>query len=125
MSTTTSGLSSEEIEVFASGLYYLAARDQVDPREEALISEFLQETESELTLEEVRNMGFDPLDAAQVLRTTFLRHVFLKAAIALVRADGSYSSAERLALGEIADVFGVSNRTFGQLELEVCGAPLA
>jgi tellurite resistance protein len=113
------GLTPEEIDVFARGLYYLASVDNnVDDREVQLISEFLQETGSALTLEEVRQRQFSFYEAVQVLEKTFLRKIFVKAAIALVRADGQYTDDERRALGTIADVFGLTNAEFGALEQE-------
>jgi tellurite resistance protein len=111
------GLTPAEIDVFARGLYYLASVDNnVDEREVQLISEFLQETKSELTLDEVKERQFSFYEAVQVLETTYLRRIFVKAAIALVRSDGVYSDEEREALGRIADVFGLTNAEFGALE---------
>ncbi|MBL9101339.1 MAG: TerB family tellurite resistance protein [Myxococcales bacterium] len=113
------GLTLEEIDVFARGLYYLASVDNnVDDREVQLISEFLQETGSKLTLDELRERQFSFYEAVQVLDKTFLRKIFVKAAIALVHSDGVYSDEERRALGTIADVFGLSNAEFGELEQE-------
>lgn len=115
----------EEVEVFARGLYYLANQDGIDQREIDLIVEFLQETGSELTIDMLKeDPSFDPLEATQVLQTTYLRRIFLKAAVALVKADGIYSDAERHALGDIADAFGISNAEFGDLEQEATGVDL-
>ena len=108
----------DEIEVFARGLYWLASRDGIEEREVTLIREFLVETKSELQVADLQHGPFDPLEAAQVLETTYLRRMFLKAAVALVRADGVYSDAERHALGRIADAFGLTNTEFGDLEQE-------
>lgn len=118
MAVSNAGLSPEEVEVFAAGLHYIATQDGVDPREEKLIREFLQETQSSITFESLSEISFSPLEAAQVLSATYLRRIFLKAAVALVRADGNYSGEERKALGEIADAFEISNREFGELELQ-------
>jgi tellurite resistance protein len=113
------GMTPEEVEVFARGLYYLASvDDNVDPREVKLIEEFLSETGSALTLDELKARQFSIYEAVQVLETTFLRRIFVKAAIALVHSDGVYSDDERRALGQIADVFGLSNAEFGDLEQE-------
>ncbi len=113
------GLTPEEIDVFARGLYFLASVDNnVDDREVALISEFLAETGSKLTFDEVKERQFSFYEAVQVLDKTYLRKIFVKAAIALVRSDGVYSDEERRALGQIADVFGLSNTEFGTLEQE-------
>ncbi len=109
----------EEVDVFARGLYYLASVDNhVDEREVKLIEEFLQETNSELTLDDLKARQFSLYEAVQVLETTYMRRIFVKAAIALVHSDGVYSDEERRALGTLADVFGLSNAEFGELELE-------
>lgn len=109
----------EEIDVFARGLYFLASVDNnVDDREVRLISEFLAETGSSLTLDELKQRQFSFYEAVQVLDKTYLRKIFVKAAIALVRSDGVYSDEEREALGKLADVFGLSNAEFGALEQE-------
>jgi tellurite resistance protein len=118
------GLSPDEVEIFARGLYYIAACDGIDPREEQLIREFLGETGSSLTWEDLTSSAFSVGDALG-LETTFVRHLFLKVAIALVKADGTYSDKERHVLGEIADVFGVSNAQFGDLEQAAGQANLA
>ena len=111
------GLTLEEVDVFARGLYYLASVDNhVDEREVKLIEEFLRETGSALTLDELKTRQFSIYEAVQVLETTFLRRIFVKAAIALVHSDGVYSDKERHALGTVADVFGLSNAEFGDLE---------
>ncbi len=114
----TASLSPEEAEVFARGLYHLAALDGVTEEERALLSEFLQEAGLACTLDDLGDRPFSPIEAAQVLETSFLRHLFLKTAIALVHADGTYSDAERRALGEIADAFGVSAADFAMIEQE-------
>jgi tellurite resistance protein len=107
----------QEIEVFARGLWYLATIDGAsDPREEALIREFLEETKSTLTWAEVTRGDFAPLEAANLLESSFLRRIFMKLAVALVHADGVYTDNERKAIGEFADVFGMSNAAFGEIE---------
>jgi tellurite resistance protein len=112
-----SGLRPQEIEVFARGLWYLATIDGAsDPREETLIREFLEETKSALTWTEVTRGDFAPLEAANLLESTFLRRIFMKLAVALVHADGVYTDNERKAIGEFADVFGMSNADFGEIE---------
>jgi tellurite resistance protein len=112
-----SGLRPQEIEVFARGLWYLATIDGAsDPREEKLIREFLEETKSPLTWTEVTRGDFAPLEAANLLESTFLRRIFMKLAVALVHADGVYTDNERKAIGDFADVFGMSNADFGEIE---------
>lgn len=118
------GLSPLEIEVFARGLYHLANVDGMDPREETLIKEFLDESGSELTYEQLADMPFSPTEAAGILEASYLRRIFVKAAIALVKADGTFSDAERHALGDIADAFGLSNADFGDIEQEAARSSL-
>lgn len=113
---TDGGLTPEEVNVFARGLYHLATRDGIDPREETLIKEFLAEAGTGLTWTDLEDSSFSPLEAAQMLETTYLRRIFVKTAIALVKADGHFSDNERHALGEIADAFGIGNAEFGDLE---------
>ena len=112
-----SGLRPQEVEVFARGLWYLATIDgNADDREQAMIREFLEETNSALSWAEVTRGDFAPLEAANLLETTFLRRIFMKLAVALVHADGVYTDNERHAIGEFADVFGFNNAEFGELE---------
>lgn len=112
-----SGLRPQEVEVFARGLWYLATIDgNADDREQAMIREFLEETNSKLSWAEVTRGDFAPLEAANLLETTFLRRIFMKLAVALVHADGVYTDNERHAIGEFADVFGFNNAEFGDLE---------
>ena len=113
------GLKAHEVEVFARGLWYLATIDgEADEREEKLIKEFLEEAQSDLGWAEVTRGDFSPLEAANLLETTFLRRIFMKVAVALVHADGVYTDNERTAIGEFADVFGMSNADFGAIEQE-------
>lgn len=111
------GLGPQAVEVFARGLWYLATIDgEADQREQDLIKEFLDETTSDLSWDEVTRGDFTPLEAANLLETTFLRRIFMKLAIVLVHADGVYTDNERQAIGEFADVFGFNNAEFGEIE---------
>lgn len=110
------GLSPEVIDVFARGLFHLATVDGIDGREEKLIREFLEETGSSLAYEDLKGSAFSAIEAALVLETSHIRRTFMKAAIALVKADGVYSDAERKAIGELADAFDMSNAEFGDIE---------
>lgn len=112
------GITPEEAELFARGLYFLASVDGIEEREEKLIRDFLDESGAALKYEELEGTSFSPIEAAITLSSTFMRRVFVKAAIALVKADGRFSDAERHAIGEIADAFGMSNAEFGDLEQE-------
>jgi len=111
------GLGPQEVEVFARGLWYLATIDgEADAREEAMIREFLDEAGSKLSWAEVTRGDFAPIEAANLLETTFLRRIFMKLAVAVVHADGVYTDNERKAIGEFADVFGFNNAEFGEIE---------
>lgn len=112
------GLTPEVIDVFARGLYHLANVDGMDDREEKLITEFLEESGSDIQFSDLRNTAFSAIEAAMVLETSHIRRVFVKAAVAMVKADGVYSDAERHAIGELADAFDMSNAEFGDLEQE-------
>lgn len=114
--SSAGGLTPEVIDVFARGLFHLANVDGIDGREEKLIREFLTETGSDLKYEDLTGSEFSIMEAALVLETSHIRRTFVKAAVALVKADGVYSDAERKAIGEIADAFDMSNAEFGDIE---------
>lgn len=116
-------MDAHEVEVFARGLYYLADVDGIDARETALIEEFLKESGSALTLGDLEGK-FHPLEAAIGLEASYKRRFFMRAAMALVRADGTFSAAERKAMGAFADAFGLSNEEFGEIEQETDAASL-
>lgn len=118
-------LTAEEIDVFARGLYYLASVDGIDDRETELIAEFLREAGATFSVGDLRDSSFSKYEAVQVLEKTYLRRIFLKTAIALVRRDGVTSYAERRALAELADVFGLSNLEFVELEYEALSVGLS
>lgn len=124
MATADSGLHPDIIDAFARGLYYVAAVDGIEPREADLLNNLLRETESPLQMADLSKRDFGPLDVAQALETSFLRRVFIRAAVAMVKADGRFTDGERRALGEIADAFGMSNAEFGELEQEAARVQL-
>jgi len=110
------GMSPEVIDLFARGLYHLANVDGIEDREKQLITDFLDESGTGISFDSLESSSFTAQEAALTLETTYLRRVFVKAAVALVKADGVYSDAERQAIGELADAFGMSNAEFGDLE---------
>jgi tellurite resistance protein len=118
-------LSAEEIDVFARGLYHLASVDGIDDSETALIAEFLREAGATFAVDDLKDSTFSKYEAVQVLEKTYLRRIFLKTAIALVRRDGHTSFEERRALAELADVFGLSNLEFVELEYEALSVGLS
>lgn len=125
MESQQGSMTPEEIDVFARGLHHLASVDGIDPREVELIADFLREAGASITIDDLKDSSFSKFEAVQVLDKTYLRRIFLKTAIALVHRDGRTSVAERLALAELADVFGLSNVEFVELETEALGAGLA
>ncbi len=117
-------MTADEIDVFARGLHHLANVDGIDPRETALIADFLREAGAGISLDDLQGSSFSKYEAVQVLDKTYLRRIFLKTAIALVHRDGHVSLAERRALAELADTFGLSNLEFVELEHEALTAGL-
>lgn len=122
--TNQAGLDVEVADVFARGLYHLANVDGIEAREKQLITEFLAESGAKLSWDDLDGSSFSATEAAMTLETTWHRRLFIKAAIALVKADGKFSDAERHAIGELADVLGLSNTEFGDLEQEAERASL-
>ena len=120
-----SGLTPDEIDVFARGLYHLANVDGIDPSETDLIREFLQEAGSQLTIEDLQQTKFDARELPEALETSFLQPIFVRTAIALVKADGRFSDEERLAIGEVADALGMPNAEFGELEQQAAKMAIA
>jgi tellurite resistance protein len=125
MESQQGSMTPEEIDVFARGLHHLASVDGIDPQEAALIAEFLREAGATITMDDLKGTSFSKFEAVQVFDKTYLRRIFLKTAIALVHHDGRTSLPERLALAELADVFGLTNVEFVELEQEALGAGLA
>jgi uncharacterized membrane protein YebE (DUF533 family) len=123
-SNAAGGLTPDHADIFARGLYFLASVDGIEDREEDLIKDFLSESGATVTFDQLKDSSFSITEAAMMLETTWIRRVFIKAAIALVKADGKFSDAERHAVGEIADAFGMSNAEFGDVELEAERASL-
>ena len=110
-------LDPQEVEAFARGLWVLATADgEAHPSEQALIREFLADTGNTVSWEQATAPDFGPSDVAIQLESTFLRRVFMKAAVTLVHADGVYTDNERRVIGEFAEAFGLSHTEFGELE---------
>jgi tellurite resistance protein len=112
---------SEQIRMFAAGLYHVASVDGVDPRETNLIREFLADAGSDVSLEEITRTPFDAAAASQVLDSELLRHIFLKACVVLTQADGVLSPGEQGALSSIVAAFGMSPEAVSRLQQEAAG----
>jgi tellurite resistance protein len=98
----------EQAEVFARGLYHLANVDGIDERELELIRDFLVESGHPDLVDQLGAGDFDAGSPARVIKTTFLRRVYLRTAIALVKADGIISESENTALRDAAERLGLA-----------------
>jgi tellurite resistance protein len=116
----------QEVEAFARGLWMLASVDgEAHEAEQKLIREFIADTGNQITWDQVVADELGPRDIALSLSTSFLRRVFMKAAIALVKADGVYTDEERKLVGEFAEAFGLSHIEFGEIEQAASKARLS
>lgn len=102
---TASEMSPQQVEVFARGLYHLSAVDGADESETALIRKFLADAGYDRPIEALATGTFDPAEAGRVLDTEELRRTFLRAGVALLRADGDISDEEFTALRAVATAF--------------------
>ncbi len=112
------GLTAEQVEVFASGLYHLANSDGISEHETALIREFLDEAGVGHLAAELAKLPFDPDQAARVLDATWLRRLFIKTAILLMKADRKITSEEYAALDWMAGYLGLRDDIF-EIEKEI------
>ena len=87
-------MTNEQVDVFARGLYHVAGVDGIDESETALISDFLKEAEHPELEEGLASSSFHVAELA-ALETNFLKRVFLRACLVLVRADGVISDEEK------------------------------
>lgn len=116
----TAGLTPRQVEVFARGLFWLANVDGIEDSELAVISDFLAEAASDWKIDRLQALDpeFDPRELPAVLDTSFLRRVFLKAAVALIAADRKVSEREKRALHRASRLLGLSDVAYAQLEEE-------
>lgn len=99
-------LDRDQIDVIARGLYHLANVDGIDDSERQVIRQFVTEAGHPDLLDTLSERPFDLNEAYDVLETRFLRRLFLKAAIVLVRADGKFTEEEQVAFTGVAYAFG-------------------
>jgi hypothetical protein len=118
-----SGLTREQVEVFADGLYAVATLGGVHDNEVGLVREFLRDAGHPDYEAQLGSRAFDADHAATLLDTSFLRRLFVKASILMVRADHVVSDEEREMLTYLARAFGVS-ADLAELEQEVAGQSL-
>ncbi len=101
------GLSRQQVKVFAAGLYHIAACDGVEERELAIIREFLNDAGAPDLSDKLETLTFDPVQAYPALESTWLRSLFLRAALLVIRQDGEVSDAEVETIDWMAEAFGI------------------
>ncbi|MFN3201708.1 MAG: SPFH domain-containing protein [Bradymonadia bacterium] len=104
----------ERTQLFARGLYHVAACDGVDPREEEVIRQFLRQVGLPDDLTPLANATFDYAEAARGLNSMWLRRMFLSACRAVVLADGKITEAERDCMRSIAAALGLGEQLITQ-----------
>lgn len=110
------GLSRKQIKVFAAGLYHIAACDGVDEQELDIIREFLTDAGAPELSDELETLKFDPVVAYAALESTWLRSLFLRAALLVIRQDGEVSDAEVETIDWMAEAFGVAGGYSGLIQ---------
>jgi tellurite resistance protein len=112
----------DQADAIARGLYAVAKADgTIHPREAALISDFFAGTTdhvSDLAALE-RQEAIDGAHLAAVLPDRPLRHLFIKTAILLAYADGSYGVAESKLIGQYAKALEIDDADMRHLETQV------
>ena len=92
----------DQVDVFARGLYHVAQVDGIDDSELKMIHEFLEETGQTGMAKELETSGFRVNELA-ILETSFLKRVFLKACLVLIRSDGKITDEEKTIVAMIAE----------------------
>ncbi|MFT5430760.1 MAG: hypothetical protein ACI9OJ_001437 [Myxococcota bacterium] len=103
-------LSAEQVETMAAGLYQLAKCDGLDQSgvEMALINEFVADAGYAGLADRLSELSFDPASAFRVLDSSWLRKLFLEAALLVVKADGVISDEERETFEWMSMAFGIA-----------------
>ncbi|HKA87863.1 MAG TPA: hypothetical protein VKE22_09370 [Haliangiales bacterium] len=115
-------LREDQAEAIARGLYAVARADgTVHEREAALISDFFgAATGGTAALSALERQEKIPgADLAAHLPTNELRELFLKTAMLLAYADGTYGTSESQLIGEYARALGVDDAGLRALEVQV------
>ena len=71
--------------------------------------------------DELEGLSFDPVQAYQALESTWLRSLFLRAALLVIRQDGEVSDAEVETIDWMAEAFGITGgykELIGQIDGE-------
>ena len=123
--TSEQFLSAEQVETIAAGLYHLAASDGLDAegKELALIREFVTDAGHSHLIETIADLPFDPATAYGILDSSWLRKLFLEAALMMVKADGVVSDEERETLAWMTMAFGVAGG-YDAIEAQIQGQSL-
>jgi tellurite resistance protein len=112
----------DQAEAIARGLYAVARADgDVHEREAALIADFYSQIdESPAAFAALqRAPRIEPAALALVLSEAPLRQLFVKTAILLAYADGSYSAGESKVVGEYAKALEIGDADLRTLEGQV------
>ena len=109
-------LTNAQIEVFAAGLYAVAQSDGLQDSELTLFNAFLEDAGAPHLVERLPELTFDPVRAYDTLAASWLRKLFLKAALMVIRADHEVTEAEQEMLVWIAGTFGVDGGYAGVVE---------
>jgi tellurite resistance protein len=112
----------DQAEAIARGLFAVARADgEVHAREAAMISEFFNATTAHAAdlgaLE--RGPRIEPASLALMLPTRDLKRLFLKTAMLLAYADGSYGPGESKAIGDFARALEIQVADLAELEAQV------
>ena len=109
------GFTRAQVKAFAAGLYHLAACDGVDEREVAIIAEFVRDAGCGDLADVLPSLDFDPVQAYQLFESSWLRGLFLRAALLVIKSDGSVSEQEIETLDFMAEAFGIQGGYEGLL----------
>lgn len=111
-------LSRPQVEAIARGLFFIASSDGIDERETKMIRDFLKEAGAADLEAKISDGSFDVDKIAAALDSEWLREIFLKVSILLVKADGKMTVPERRAIQWVAQKLQVSTPV-DQLETSV------
>ncbi|WP_428263600.1 hypothetical protein [Haliangium sp.] len=109
----------EEAEAIARGLYAVAQSDgEVHPREMALISEFFaanSDNPADFAALE-RSATISPEDLAAQLGGDDIRHLFVKTALLMAHADGTYGQGEADCIKGYAAAMGIDEAELNEMD---------